>query len=70
MTDDQFWDPSLRPIADVGVRSVTLKKKADSDGSDSEPDSAIGEPEPLDDPAADGLLAAGFRLKGGAWVRR
>lgn len=67
-------DPSLRPLTAGQVGDpigVTLKAKADSPTGDSEPDPAIGEPEPthpLDDPA-EGLLAAGFKLVHGVWVR-
>lgn len=64
MTD--FADPSLRPLADVGVSSVTLKGKATKPASDPE-----NEPEPLlEDPEVeDRLRKAGFRKTGGAWSR-
>lgn len=65
MIETNFGDPSLTPQADVGgpVGGVTLKAPK------KQPEPALEPTRPLDDPAAEGLIAAGFRLKGGAWTR-
>jgi hypothetical protein len=69
---DEAFDPTLRPLADVGTTSVTIKGRAKSEPKP-EPETEPAaenefEPEPADDIEAR-MHAAGFRLHNGAWRR-